>query len=271
MYRLLYSLSTFLNTEKMGTTEYCIARSMLEHIKDIPDCSIGEMAERCNVSKSKLSKFVRKIGFEDYIDFKWSSELEAGRMHYTDNQTTVNITDYICSNNTNRYLEVLFKDIRMLFENANISKLDTVAKYIHDYKKVAAFGRGYSESAAINLSFKMSFYHKYVYTTLDAQEQTKYLKQVDEETVLIIFSNLGGYLTDFSGLEGIEKKESLRRTRAKIVLITSNESMRNYPNVDTCICVNYSEKVQNHPVMYQLIVEQIALRYQQIYGLPDEK
>lgn len=45
--------------------------------------------------------------------------------------------------------------------------LDQLAKDIHDYASVAAFGTFYSETAALNLTYKMSLYHKYVYTCID--------------------------------------------------------------------------------------------------------
>ena len=61
----------------------------------------------------------------------------------------------------------------------------------------------------------------------------------------------------------------LKKTKAKIVLITSNRKIENNLNIDLCIFLDYSEKVQNHPVMYQLLIEQIALKYQEKYGLPD--
>ncbi|RRF99138.1 MAG: MurR/RpiR family transcriptional regulator, partial [Coriobacteriaceae bacterium] len=33
----------------------------------------------------------------------------------------------------------------------------------------------------------------------------------------------------------------------------------------------YSHDVQNHPVLFQLLVEQIALCYQKLYGFPQEQ
>lgn len=270
MHQLFSRLSNYIRTEKTESTEYYIAKVMLEHIETLSDYSINEIAELCNVSKSKISKFVRKLGFEDFLDFKWSGELEEGRLYYTKDQSTINITDYLCKNGVKQYLDVLSKDIELLFEKADISQIDEFVSYLHDYKKIAAFGMGYSEAAASNLSYKMMFYHKYVFTTSVFQEQIKYIKQADKETLLIIFSNRGGYL--LGKPEGIlvDDKIDFTKCEAKTVLITSNKKMARQPGIDLCIHMNYSDRVQNHPVLYQLLIEQIAFRYQQVYGLPDK-
>lgn len=263
MYALITKLSSFVSTERSDSTEYHIAKKMLDNIEHIPDYSISEMANMCDVSKSKLSKFVRKLGYEDYIDFKWSSESEEGRLYYTDKDTTINITDYICQNSVNSYLQILFNDINNMFENADITKIDLLVKYIHDYKNVASFGMGYSESAALDLSYKMAFYLKYIFTTLNMDEQLNYIEKAKDDTLVIVFSNLGSYIKN--------QGKVFKHTKAKVVLITSNERMSENPNIDFCLNLKYFEKVQNHPIMYQLMIEQIALRYQQIYGLPNKR
>lgn len=52
---------------------------------------------------------------------------------------------------------MLFSDIRYLFFNTDSKKIDHLVTLIHDYEEVAAFGEGYSETAALNFQHKMSF------------------------------------------------------------------------------------------------------------------
>ena len=60
-------------------------------------------------------------------------------------------------------------------------------------------------------------------------------------------------------------------TKAKVVLFTSNREMEKDPRVDLCIDWEYKDLVQNHPVLYQLLIERIAIAYQNKYGFPMEK
>lgn len=270
MHILYQRLATLINGEDPDTTEYHIASVMTENIDHIVEYSIGETAKLCNVSKSTISKFVRSLGFEDYTDFKWAAMGEQKKEIYTRDGSTINITDFICQNGVNTYIDVLTRDIWHLFEAADFRKIDALVRDIHEYKRIAAFGEVYSETAALNLQYKMSLYRKFVYTTIDDMKQTQYIRNADRDTLLVIFSNTGRYISMYTRLEGCPRKKCFDETKAKVILITSNWEMAGDKRVDDCLFLEYSDKVQNHPILYQLLIEQIALRYQQIYGFPQE-
>ena len=78
MYILYNRLITALNEKKPDSTEFYIAKMMIWNLWELPRMSISDVAKMCAVSKSTISKFVRDIGFEDYLDFK----LEAVRQGY---------------------------------------------------------------------------------------------------------------------------------------------------------------------------------------------
>lgn len=248
--------------------EYHIASVMIENIHSIYDISIGKMAELCSVSKSTVSKFVRMLGFEDYMDFKAEAMRQREKEIYNHDKETINITDYIMQNDMNRYLDVLFYDIKQLVAGLDAKKIEQLVTDIHDYKKVAAFGEIYSESAAMNFQYKMSFYHKFIYTTGNDRKQEEYIRCSDEDTLLLIFSNSGRYISMYSSLEGKPLKKCFDKTKAKVVLFTSNREMEKDSRIDLCICWDYVEKVQNHPILYQVLIEQIAIAYQKKYGFP---
>lgn len=270
MYILYQRLATLINGGDANTTEYHIANVMMENMDHITENSIGETAKLCNVSKSTVSKFVRTLGFENYTDFKWAAMGEKRKEIYIKGVDTINITDFICQNGVNNYMEVLTRDIKCLFEQADMRKIDSLAKDIYAYKKVAAFGEVYSETAALNFQYKMSLYRKFVYTTIDDMKQTQYIEGAGSENLLVIFSNSGRYINTYARLEGYPKKACFDETKAKVVLITSNREMETDPRIDECLFIDYSDKVQNHPILYQILIEQIALRYQQLYGFPHE-
>ncbi len=49
--------------------DYEIARYVLTHLREVDAESMGKIAQGALVSKSTLSRFVRRLGFEDYDDF----------------------------------------------------------------------------------------------------------------------------------------------------------------------------------------------------------
>lgn len=172
---------------------------------------------------------------------------------------------------TEEYLDVLFADIRYLFFKTDSKKIEQLVTLIHDYEEVAAFGEGYSETAALNFQHKMSFYQKFIYTTTNDRKQVAYISRAKENTLLLIFSNSGRYISEYTHLTDAPSKKCFEETKAKVVLFTSNREMEKDPRVDLCIDWEYKDLVQNHPVLYQLLIERIAIAYQNKYGFPMEK
>lgn len=63
-------LNDILNSYDCNDSAYVISDYIKKNMKEIPVRSIGEVAEACFVSKGQISKFVKKIGYESYFDFK---------------------------------------------------------------------------------------------------------------------------------------------------------------------------------------------------------
>ena len=65
-------------TEKKGSTNSVIASYILEHMEDMRDLGIKELAARCHVGLGSVSRFCREIGLQDFVELKellWSAEM----------------------------------------------------------------------------------------------------------------------------------------------------------------------------------------------------
>ena len=62
--------------------------------------------------------------------------------------------------------------------------------------------------------------------------------------MIFIFSNSGKYITEYQNREGRPPKYSFDKTKAKIVLVTSNEQMLVDKRVDECVLFRYADCVQ---------------------------
>lgn len=231
--------------------------------------SISDVAKMCTVSKSTISKFVRDIGFEDYLDFKLEA-VRQGKREIYNKDGKCNITDYIHRHGVWAYEKVLSEDIRSVLFGMDKMQLKRLAVDLHEYRNLAAFGISYSESAAINLQHKMHYYHKFLYTTMNDTQQEHYIETADEETLILIFSNSGKYISVYQNRDGCPVKNTFDKTKAKIVLVTSNRQMLEDERVDECILLQYADCVQNHPILYQVFIERLLYCYEEIYGFPSE-
>ena len=65
-----YQLINYLNTAKERDVFYYAASTILEHIDQIPNLSIGQVADLCFASPATISRLVRKLNFESFNEFK---------------------------------------------------------------------------------------------------------------------------------------------------------------------------------------------------------
>lgn len=153
---LLNRLLIMLNDSDPQSTDYYIAMTLLLNYSLIETSSIGEIAALCTVSKSAISKFVRRMGYEDYASFKAAAPFEENKFGFLLNYNQ-NIAEYIEQNGLKRYAEAIQRDIRYALQVVDMRKVEELARDLVSYKKVAAFGLFFSEIGAIDLQEKLAY------------------------------------------------------------------------------------------------------------------
>lgn len=69
-------INTILNNSQQGDIDYAICNYIKMNLKEVVFMSIEELAKQTYVSKAKISKFIKKIGYDNYIAFKDDCLLE---------------------------------------------------------------------------------------------------------------------------------------------------------------------------------------------------
>lgn len=257
---LIIRLLTLLNTEKSDSTFFHIASVLIQHYSVISKLSISEMASIATVSKSTLSKFARKIGFDDYFDLKESAPFIENRYNNKLNYLT-NILNVLEQEQLDTYFDAIESDITMLKEQIDLTAIDHLAKDLIHYDKVGAFGLLFSESAALDFQYKLAYNGKFIFTFQDDLKQEEFIKNSDEQTLLIIFTNSGNYLRQQQLRVGLPTKNLFKKTKAKIIAITSDPSLSSLNYVDNIILFPHKTSIQTHAFLYQIIMDLIVSRY----------
>lgn len=260
---LLNRLLIVLNNEKEESTYYHIAYTLLSNFEHIKHMNISQIAEICFVSKSTISKFIRSLGFDDFIEFKYSSgyksNKETNSLNYKDN-----ILNYIESHSYSKYIDVLISDLEIAKTSIDRGSIKKLAQDLVRYDKVAAFGLLYSESAAVDFQTKLAYNGKYIITYMNDVKQDEFIKNADEDTLIVIFSNSGGYIKQYQLTGEKIDKNIFKQTKAKIVVITSNDKMKENPYVDLCVTFRNTSSVQTHAILFQVITDCIALEFRKL-------
>ncbi|OME96737.1 MULTISPECIES: MurR/RpiR family transcriptional regulator [Paenibacillus] len=161
-----------ININKLSPLELSVHNKITEILKQNNNLKILEAAHLGNVSPSQISKFVRKLGFENFKQYK---------QHFGGQQIVP--TSIKKSTELERLLKII--------ENFNPVLIDNFLKIYNKYNKIVLYGLGPSFICAEYFSYKLALVsEKSIYVS---QSETYTKNLVDKETLLIVFSVTGKF------------------------------------------------------------------------------
>lgn len=80
---------------------------------------------------------------------------------------------------------------------------------------------------------------------------------------LIIFSDSGHFLDKYRNIHDFSNKGIFNKTRAKVVLITSNPEMKNDPRVSYCVSYKKTRSMNTHRIVYGVLTDIIAYKFRE--------
>ena len=131
----------YCNKRLANTNEYNIARALISHIDDIKMISLEQIASEANISIASVSRFVNKIGYLSFQDFKdgmdyFIHNLNTGR-------TVSNTKRFMRSTNEDMaetlYVEAI-SNLRQTKLNLDINKLYDIVKVMLKASSVIFIG-----------------------------------------------------------------------------------------------------------------------------------
>lgn len=210
---LKHRLKSFNDTERM------IAEHFIRIGNDIVTKTISQLSHEINVSESTIFKFVKKLGFAGYQDFKISV---ASNLHKTEDRKKNLVVFADIKKSDTPYMiaqKIVHSNIELL-ENLvytlNEEQLNNALELILNSKCLHFFGQGASSVIALDS------YHKFLRT----KYQCNYVG--DSHMQLSVATKLGSddcaFVYSHSGLsiETIEITKLLRQNNVKIISLTGN-------------------------------------------------
>lgn len=226
-------LST-LASEKKDSTNSQIATYLLNHLDDIKNIGIQEMAKECSVAMSSISRFCKEIGLNDFNELR---ELLIS--------TKMNFEQYSSSSKAKNRLEEyslkVKESITMVEKSIDMQQIDALCKEIQKYQQVGIFG--------------LLMLGKQTYSHISYKQQLQYISSTNEDDLLIIFSYTGCYF-DYTDIRTLKNKLK----KPQIWLISSKQE--SYPDfIDHVITFDSKQDQNSHPYQLQFIASLIAQEY----------
>lgn len=241
----------FLSTiasEKNGSTNCIIATYILEHLDEVKDMGIKDLAKKCHVAISSISRFCKEIGLRDFVELR--ELLSSTDLYFEEQSNSQSLHQRIAD-----YGKKINESIQMVQNSIDVNQLIKLCDDIKKFKRVGVFGLLKAGSVAINLQGDLLMLGKQVYTNISYTQQIQYIVTADENDLIIIFSYTGSYF-DYQDLRALKKKLKA----PKIWMISGVE--KEYPFfVDEVISFQSLQDQTSHPYQLQFIASLIAQEY----------
>lgn len=161
-----------IDLDALNPLEKQIHEQMIRHSKTMPTIRILQAAAACHCSVSKISKFVKKLGFSNYkqyLDFLYGKEIKP-----IDGSKELN-------------------RVRSFIETFDTAMIDELLSLIDRHDKIALFG--YGPSLLCARYFEYRFRNCSDKTYMAVSDEVTLNNMVDESTLLLIITATGRFLS----------------------------------------------------------------------------
>lgn len=213
---VLSLLLRYINNIQKKDNNYDIAKAMLSHYQEIPKLTIHEMADACYVSSSSISRFVRLLGYENYVYFKEAC-----------NETIGIDVDYSfeISKATKKDIQPIFErythsikdNLEYILGHLDYDQMDRICQMIFQSPDIGFFGLEFATLLGHHFQIKMAELNKVVTIGNTHQEQKDIAESIKENSVVIVASLEGGYFYHNDDILRLLKNKNV-----KVIALTMN-------------------------------------------------
>lgn len=164
------------NYEKMNENDLMIWRYIQGHKRECCEISIEELAERCCISRTTISRFTQKLSFTGFREFKVRLKLEWEQEQI---QSEI-LLEEVCNN---------YQKCIQTMKNTDIKE---ICEAIYGAHRLFVFGTGEVQNATAQMIKRMFMNAKRFFVTLYGEsELTMAMEDLDERDFVIIISLSG--------------------------------------------------------------------------------
>lgn len=172
-----------IDINNLNPLEQMIHKKITAQLKQNGALTITQAASICDCSASKISKYVKKLGFQNYKQYM----------------------DFMCGRKMpQKESSSEFDRIRNFMDEFDLSLIDKFIDLIDRYEKIILLGYGPSHYCTQYFEFRLRLIIKQ--TVIAVADETSARALIDDKTLFIVFSATGTYLSFDSILHTVHEK-----------------------------------------------------------------
>lgn len=137
IFRLLYYSEQFPKNTAMNHTML----TLCHHLEEVPNLTIDEIAELCNTNPMMLSRIARKLGYQNFAEFRLAAQDTISQSRYLNRNIPMDFVDP--KNPADSFLRYMERMISLLKSDEAAAQIQAVCKALHTAKKIHFYGPPY--------------------------------------------------------------------------------------------------------------------------------
>lgn len=250
-------LQAIINHSSENEVYKYIAKVIIENLPNIDKFTIEHIAQLSFTSVSTVSRFIKLLGFNNFIEFRQDFK------HY-DISRMLQINDvrggFSVKNHkeVNFYIDNLIASLQSLKDNIDFEKIDKINELIHNSKNIAISGSLFPASIAQFYQIYLLYIGKYIafYNFFEPIDRAS----IDNIDLFIFFSVEGNFINAHK-----EVLLSLKLENKKLVLLTQNPKIFISSIFDEILYLGEHENVKSGNYKLLLYSEILLSRYCEKY------
>ncbi len=206
--------------DRLSKTDIRIADYVLAHRDEVKSLTSTEFAQRITVGQSSVIKFIKKIGFTGFTDFKIALSEELAREKNPKEQAPYgalhnNITledsiETIASKISYNHIRSIESTLTHILDSDMLQTVDTIIDHLDKARKIVILGIGASSLVAKDFEHKLTKIGKIAIHDLDSHVQVTHAISVNSQDVILTISHSGETELFIETLKAVEKKSITR-------------------------------------------------------------
>lgn len=181
-------ISEYLSEIDKGIVDYYIGLAFLSKFKDFPDINIEEIAYLANTTKSSVTKFCRKIGYDSFLALRndiWNYT-EGTFFTQLNKQMFQSLEDYFTA-----YEEMDHDLMRRIIASLDQNLIQKVAKEISRNKNILFIAADYNKNL-VSVFGELLFIHDIILTVVNRENDESDILKAAKNADIILTSCLSG-------------------------------------------------------------------------------
>ncbi len=210
----------------LSKTDQRIASFILSNRKTVKALTSSEFASHVAVGQSSVIKFIKKIGFNGFTEFKIALSEELAREQSSHNSTPYgalhnDITledslETIASKIAYNHIHSIENTLQATTLPKKLKTLDTIIDHLDKAHKIVILGMGASSLVAKDLEHKLTKIGKIALHDLDSHVQITHAISASEKDVILTISHSGETELFIKALQAVKERG------AKLIAITGS-------------------------------------------------